>query len=117
FQAQKMEAIGQLTGGIAHDFNNLLTVIHASLELLGKRMSDDPKARTLLANALAAATRGASLTQRMLAFARRQDLKPRTVQIPELVRGMAPLLQRSIGPSYQIDTRFPLWLPPAFTDR
>jgi PAS domain S-box-containing protein len=75
FQVQKMDAIGQLTGGIAHDFNNLLTAILGSLELLRKRLPNDPRAHLLLDNALLGAQRGAALTQRMLAFARRQELK------------------------------------------
>jgi signal transduction histidine kinase len=77
FEAQKMEAVGQLTGGVAHDFNNLLMATLGSLGLLRKRLSDDPKAHRLLENAIQAAERGAMLTQRLLAFARRQELKPR----------------------------------------
>ena len=94
-----MEAIGQLTGGIAHDFNNLLTVVLGNLELLRKRVPDDPRIRRLLDNSMQAAQRGASLTQRMLAFARRQDLKTEPVDVPELVRNMADLLQRPAEPS------------------
>jgi PAS domain S-box-containing protein len=115
-QAQKMEAVGQLTGGIAHDFNNLLMAVLGSLELLRKRLPDDPRAVRLLDNAVEGAKRGAALTQRMLAFARRQDLKPRPVDLPELVRGMADLLKRSIGPAIRIETRFPLDLPRALVD-
>ncbi len=76
FQSQKMDAVGQLTGGVAHDFNNLLSAVLGSLELLRKRLPDDPKMLRLLDNAVHGAQRGALLTQRMLAFARRQDLKP-----------------------------------------
>ena len=93
-----MEAIGQLTGGIAHDFNNLLMAVLGSLELMRKRLPDDPKLMALLDNAVQGAQRGATLTKRMLAFARRQELKPEAVDIPELVRGMTDLLQRSLGP-------------------
>jgi CheY-like chemotaxis protein/two-component sensor histidine kinase len=103
-----MDAIGQLTGGIAHDFNNLLMAVMGSLELMRKRLPDDPKLRTLLENALQGAQRGATLTKRMLAFARRQELKQEAVDIPDLVRGMTELLQRSLGPSVTIETRFPL---------
>jgi PAS domain S-box-containing protein len=107
-QSQKMEAIGQLTGGVAHDFNNLLTVVLGSLELMRKRLPDDPKLVGLLENAIQGAQRGSLLTKRMLAFARRQELKPEAIKIPELVRGMTDMLQRSLGPSIAIETRFPL---------
>jgi PAS domain S-box-containing protein len=107
-QSQKMEAIGQLTGGVAHDFNNLLMVVLGSLELVRKRLPDDPKLKGLLENAIQAAERGSLLTKRMLAFARRQELKQEAIEIPELVRGMTDLLQRSLGPSIAIETRFPL---------
>jgi len=108
FQSQKMEAIGQLTGGIAHDFNNLLMVILGSLELVGKRLPDDAKIANLIGNAKQAAERGTALTQRMLAFARRQDLEFSPVDVTALVRDMMDLLQRSLGPSVSVDTRFPL---------
>ncbi len=116
FQSQKLETIGRLTGGVAHDFNNLLTVILSSLELARKRLPDDPRITPLLDNAVEGAQRGAALTQRMLAFARRQELVAQPVDIPVLVRGMSDLLQRSLGPSIAIDTRFPLRLPPALAD-
>ncbi|WP_407520086.1 MHYT domain-containing protein [Methylobacterium oryzisoli] len=116
FQAQKMEAIGQLTGGVAHDFNNLLMAVLGSLELLRKRLPDDPRLLRLLDNAVQGAQRGAALTQRMLAFARRQDLKPEAVALPTLVDGMSDLLQRSIGPAVRIETRFPAGLPAAQVD-
>jgi PAS domain S-box-containing protein len=116
FQAQKLEAIGQLTGGVAHDFNNLLMVILSSLDLLRKRLPPDEKLRSLLENAAHAAQRGASLTQRMLAFARRQELDRKATDVPDLVRGMSELLQRSLAPSVTIETRFPLGLPKAHTD-
>ncbi|MGL4966234.1 MAG: ATP-binding protein [Inquilinus sp.] len=117
FQSQKLEAIGQLTGGIAHDFNNLLMVVLGSLALMRKRVPPEAAiVLPLLDNAVQAAQRGATLTKRMLAFARRQELKIMAVDIPELVRGMADLLQRSLGPSITIETRFPLGLPKASTD-
>jgi PAS domain S-box-containing protein len=117
FQSQKLEAIGQLTGGIAHDFNNLLMVILGSLALMRKRLPPETGAAlSLLDNAIQAAQRGATLTKRMLAFARRQELKIMAADIPELVRGMADLLQRSLGPSITIEIRFPLGLPKASTD-
>ena len=107
FQSQKMEAIGQLTGGIAHDFNNLLMVVLGSLELLRKRLPDDPRLIGLLNNAVEGAQRGAALTKRLLAFARRQELKQEAVDVAELVHGMRELMQRSLGPSIEIETRFP----------
>jgi PAS domain S-box-containing protein len=116
FQAQKIEAVGQLTGGVAHDFNNLLMAVLGSLELLRKRVPDDPRIARLIDNAEQAAQRGASLTQRMLAFARRQELSLAPVEIPELVRGMADLLQRSLGPTIAIETRFPLSISPVMAD-
>jgi len=97
FQSQKMEAVGQLTGGIAHDFNDLLSAVLGSLELVRKRLPEDPKITPLLDNAIQGAQRGAALTQRMLAFARRQDLKPEAVDVPALVRGMTELLQTPSG--------------------
>ena len=111
-----MDAIGQLTGGIAHDFNNLLMAIQGSLELMRKRLPDDPRLQGLLDNAMQGAQRGATLTTRLLAFARRQELKREAVDIPNLVRGMTDLLQRSIGPSVALETRFPLVTHPVLAD-
>lgn len=116
FQSQKMEAIGQLTGGVAHDFNNLLMVIQSGLELLRKRPSFDPQTTRLLDNCLQATERGAALTQRMLAFARRQELATEHIMLPELVGGMMELLQRSLGPHLRIETRFPADLPAVAAD-
>ena len=115
-QSQKMDAIGQLTGGVAHDFNNLLMAVLGSLELMRKRLPDDPKLLSLLENATKGAERGAALTKRMLAFARRQELKQEAVDIPDLVRGMTELLQRSLGSTVTLETRFPLALPPVLGD-
>ncbi len=109
-QAQKMDAVGQLTGGVAHDFNNLLTATLSSLELLRRRIDGDPRSIRLLDTAIEGAQRGASLTQRLLAFSRRQELQPTRVDIPSLVRGMTGLIERSLGPSVAIETRFPLRL-------
>jgi PAS domain S-box-containing protein len=115
-QSQKMEAIGHLTGGIAHDFNNLLMAVLGSLELARKRMPGDEKLLALVDNAILGAQRGAILTKRMLAFARRQELSLETVHIPELVRGMTELLQRSLGQTIAIETRFPIALKPILAD-
>jgi PAS domain S-box-containing protein len=116
FQAQKMDAVGQLTGGVAHDFNNLLMVIKGSLELLRKRVLEDPRALHLLENAQLGANRGMALTQRMLAFARRQELKVSVVDIPALVAGMAELLTRSLDTKVELELRFPLKLACVLAD-
>jgi PAS domain S-box-containing protein len=110
-QSQKMEAIGQLTGGVAHDFNNLLMAVLGSLELMRKRLPEDPKLKLLLNNAFEGARRGVSLTQRMLSFARRQELTLTAVDIKELVAGMAHILDRSLGPMMTIETDIPEGLP------
>ena len=102
FEAQKMDTIGQLTGGVAHDFNNLLMAILGSLDLLRKRLPDDARMLRLLDNARQGAERGAALTKRLLAFARRQELKPEAVDVAKLITGMEELLQRAIGPGVRI---------------
>ena len=106
-QAQKMEAVGQFTGGAAHDFNNLLMAVLSSLELLRKRLPDDPRYLSLLDNAFQGAKRGASLTQRMLAFARRQELKTEAVELKQLITNVNELLERSLGPGFSIETHLP----------
>ena len=116
FNAQKMESIGQLTGGLAHDFNNLLAAILGNLDLLRKRLPDDPKFRRLLDGAIHGAERGASLTARLLAFARRQELKPKAVDVAALMSGMTELLERSLGSAIQIETRIPADLPAVHVD-
>jgi PAS domain S-box-containing protein len=116
-QSQKMEAIGHLTGGIAHDFNNLLMAIQGSLELLQRRLpGDDPKVAQLIDNALQGARRGAALTQRMLAFARRQELKLIPLDVRDVVQQMTNLLQSSLGPSVRVETHFPPELPKVVAD-
>nr|WP_245431742.1 PAS domain-containing hybrid sensor histidine kinase/response regulator [Rhizobium sophoriradicis] len=114
--SQKMEAIGQLTGGVAHDFNNLLMVVLGNLELLGKHVTGDRKASRLVEGAVQGARRGAALTQRLLAFARRQDLQVKPVDLVELVSGMNDLLRRSVGSSVSIETRLLPGLQPALVD-
>ena len=116
FQSQKLDAIGQLSGGIAHDFNNLLMVILSSLELLGRRIPDDERLVKLIQNATAGAKRGVALTQRMLAFARRQELHPVAVQVPDLVDGMMDLLERSLGPMIRVETTSAPDLPAVLVD-
>jgi PAS domain S-box-containing protein len=116
FQSQKMDAIGQLTGGVAHDFNNLLMVVLVSLELLRKRLPDDPQMLRLVDNAILGASRGTALTQRMLAFGRRQQLDVRPVDLLGLIRSMTDLLRRSLGPGIEIETHFPLSLARVIAD-
>ncbi|HTR87209.1 MAG TPA: ATP-binding protein [Reyranella sp.] len=113
---QKMESIGQLTGGVAHDFNNLLTAVLGNLELLRKRLPADPGVERLIDGAMQGAQRGAALTQRLLAFARRQALEPKPIDLGFLVQGMAELLRRSIGPSIHMDLDLPSGLPAALAD-
>ena len=100
-QAQKMEAIGQLTGGIAHDFNNLLTAVTGNLELLQRRTSDE-RALRYVETALRAAQRGGTLTQQLLAYARQQHLSPRPIDVNAVLQGMEELLQRSLGGLVQV---------------
>jgi PAS domain S-box-containing protein len=115
-QAQKMETIGQLTGGVAHDFNNLLMAVMGNLDLLRKRIPDDPRLHRLIDGALQGAERGASLTQRLLAFARQQDLKAVPVDLGGLVTGMLNLFERTLGPRIVIRLDIPDNLPPARVD-
>jgi len=116
FQSQKMEAIGQLTGGIAHDFNNLLMAVLGSLEILKRRMPQDFALSSLVDNAMQGAQRGAALTQRMLAFSRRQELHMEPVDVSGLMRGMMDMLSRSLGPVTMLETAFPVRLPAILTD-
>ncbi|BBE70666.1 hybrid sensor histidine kinase/response regulator [Oharaeibacter diazotrophicus] len=116
FQSQKIEAVGQLTGGVAHDFNNLLAVVMGGLEVLRRRVPDEPRTRAILDDLVRAVDRGAALTRRMLAFARRQDLVIRAVDVAALVAGMTELLERSLGPAIAIETPFPADVPPVRTD-
>ncbi len=115
--AQKMEAVGQLTGGIAHDFNNLLTAVLGSLALLRKRLPQgDPKAERLLDTALQGAERGAALTQRLLAFGRRQPLRPDTVRLQSVIPGMSALLRSSLGTDIELTMLFDDALAPVEVD-
>lgn len=114
--AQKMETIGQLTGGVAHDFNNLLAAVQGNLELLRKRLPDDPQLRRYLDGALQGASRGASLTSRLLAFARKQDLKPEATDLKSLLDGMRGLVERSIGPMVRVRFDLQEGLPSARVD-
>jgi signal transduction histidine kinase len=101
-ESQKMESIGQLTGGVAHDFNNLLAVILGSLSLLKKAVPDDPRVSRLLDRAILGAERGATLTTRLLAFARRQELKVECVALQKLLPEMLDFLRHSVGPNVAV---------------
>jgi PAS domain S-box-containing protein len=104
-QAQKMEAVGQLTGGLAHDFNNLLTGIAGALELLSTRVAQGRFAELdrYIGVARDATRRGAALTQRLLAFSRRQPLDPKVTDVNRLIAGMADLVQRTVGPALELE--------------
>jgi PAS domain S-box-containing protein len=116
FQSQKLEAVGQLTGGVAHDFNNLLMAVQGNLELMRDHAELPERLNRLVGNALTGVRRGVSLTQRMLAFARRQQLHLEPVNVVTLVSGMSDLLRTSLGPTISIEVRFPLALPEVMGD-
>lgn len=115
-QSQKLEMIGQLTGGVAHDFNNLLMAIAAILELLRKQAIIDAKALRLIDGAMQGAQRGAALTQRLLAFARRQELHVTPTDLSELVLGLKELIERTIGTQIELETSLPQALPLVLAD-
>ena len=105
-QAQKMEAVGQLTGGIAHDFNNLLTAISGSLEMMAKRIAEGrfEDTKRFVSVAQTASERATSLTHRLLAFSRRQTLEPKATDVLALARGIEDLIQRTVGPAIKLET-------------
>jgi PAS domain S-box-containing protein len=104
-QSQKMEAIGQLTGGIAHDFNNLLQVIIGNLDTILRNVSDDtPRLKRAANNALTGARRAATLTQRLLAFSRRQPLDPKPLNVNGLVTGLSEMVHRTLGETVSVET-------------
>jgi signal transduction histidine kinase len=115
-QAQRIEAVGQLTGGVAHDFNNLLTVLIGNIDLIRRAPTLDPLLAERLAAMRAAAERGAMLTSHLLAFSRRQPLSPRPVDLNALVSGMQGLLQSALGPRVQIEARLAPDLWPTMVD-
>jgi PAS domain S-box-containing protein len=102
-QSQKMEALGQLTGGIAHDFNNLLAIITGNLQLLNEQLTSDPKIHAMLEDAIWSARRAGELTRRLLAFARRQPLKPDIINLNEVIGDMTELLRRTLGAGIRIE--------------
>jgi PAS domain S-box-containing protein len=110
-QAQKMEALGQLTGGVAHDFNNLLQVISSNLHLAAKDVVGNPRAEVRIQNALAGVSRGARLAQQLLAFGRRQALEPKVINVGRFIRGMDDMLRRTIGAEidFEITVSGGLW--------
>jgi len=115
-QAQKMEAVGELTGGVAHDFNNILTVITGTIEVLEEAVADRPDLAAVAKMIDEAASRGADLTQRLLAFARRQPLQPRETDINTLVIDTAKLLRPTLGEQIEINSTLKDDLPPALID-
>src|SRR5690242_2545643 len=115
-QAQKMEAVGQLTGGVAHDFNNLLTVIMGNLENLDRILPPTPSTQRIITAALRAASRAAMLTHRLLAFSRRQPLTPEVLSANKLVAGISELLRRTLGESILIETVLAGGLWPTLAD-
>ena len=102
-QAQKMEAVGQLTGGIAHDFNNLLTVIMGCAEFIGRELNENPRLSKMAGMILSAAKRGSDMTHRMLAFARRQTLQPQSVDVHRLVIDIKSFLRRTLSEGIEFD--------------
>jgi PAS domain S-box-containing protein len=117
YQAQKLEAIGQLTGGVAHDFNNILSAISGSIEIAMRRLDGGDDPRQFLRNAMHGAKRGATLTQRLLSFARKQELQLAPVDLIASIRDTAGLLERTIGSGVTLETRFPMRLPRVMADR
>ncbi len=116
-QAQKMEALGQLTGGIAHDFNNMLAIIVGNLDILIRRLgAEDGRLRAMAENALSGANRAAALTQRLLAFSRLQPLDPKPTDVNACVTGMSEILRRSLGETVVIETVLGGGLWRAFVD-
>jgi PAS domain S-box-containing protein len=115
-RSQRLEAVGQLTGGIAHDFNNLLSVVIGNLDLLEGCLKDDAQAQPLAAKALQAALRGAELTRRLLAFARRQPLDAKVVTLNERISATLDLLRRTLGEQIEIATLLAPELWPTLVD-
>src|SRR5215475_584887 len=115
-QAQKMDAVGQLTGGIAHDFNNILTVITGTIEILAEAVADKPQLAAVAKMIDDAAVRGAELTSQLLAFARRQPLQPRTTDVNGLIADMVKLLRPTLGERIEIEAMLAPDAWPALVD-
>jgi signal transduction histidine kinase len=114
--AQRLEAVGQLTGGIAHDFNNLLTVVSGNLQILEDELTDRPAAREIISSALRAVGRGAELTRKLLAFARRQRLAPRASDPERLLNELGAMLRRTLGETVSLTISCPAGTPNVFVD-
>ncbi|MEZ5862062.1 MAG: PAS domain-containing protein [Geminicoccaceae bacterium] len=115
-QSQKLEALGQLTGGVAHDFNNLLMVISSGINIIER--ADNPERRAMILGRMRdSIERGARLTQQLLAFSRKQELKPERIALAELLTGMSELLDRSLGPDIHVELDVPADLAPVHVDR
>jgi PAS domain S-box-containing protein len=115
-QSQKMEAVGQLTGGIAHDFNNMLTVIAGNLELLEGKLAEEPRLLRLVSSATLAASRAEKLTQQLLSFSRRQQLRPQPIDFNQIIIGMDDLLHRTVGEHIEIRAQLAAELWAALAD-
>ncbi|ODS98049.1 MAG: hypothetical protein ABS56_07095 [Lautropia sp. SCN 69-89] len=116
FQSQRLEALGQLTGGVAHDFNNLLTVVSGNLQMLEERVAADALSANLVKAALRATGRGADLTRKLLAFARRQTLRPRAIDARQLLASLADILARTLGANIDVHSVVDDGLPPIKAD-
>jgi len=116
FQSQRLEALGQLTGGVAHDFNNLLTVVSGNLQMLEERVAADALSANLVKAALRATGRGADLTRKLLAFARRQTLRPRAIDARQLLASLADILARTLGANIDVHSVVDDGLPPMRAD-
>jgi PAS domain S-box-containing protein len=114
--SQRLESLGQLTGGVAHDFNNLLTVISGNLQILEDMALPDPFANRAIASAHRAARRGAELTAKLLAFSRRQTLRPAPINVPELLESFRELLARTLGANVSVRVDADSLLPPVLAD-
>jgi len=115
--AQKLEAVGQLTGGVAHDFNNILAVILTNLEFLEEDLAADESHREIISEAIRAVHRGAKLTERLLAFSRKQPLNPKPLDLVGVLSDMVEMLRRTLGETIAVRTAFPGDLYPVFVDR
>jgi len=115
-ESQKMEAVGHLTGGVAHEFNNLLTAVIGSLEMMNDLMPEDEMLQGLQRTAMRGATRGAELTQRLLAFSRRQTLQPASTDLQELVVEAKEIIRRTVPETIAIETQVPEGVWPVWVD-
>src|ERR1700761_2156144 len=115
-QTERLEAVGQLTGGVAHDFNNLLTVIMGALQIIAASPANAAKVERLAKSAFAAGRRGTELTEKLLSFSRRQVMELKIVNINRMIGELAPLVQRTVGETIQVETELDALLDPARVD-